>query len=163
MEAHVRIDEGISRGAQHAHKPPTPRVEPSGKGSMTVPKELNPDAVIDLYLTEQTTSQIASSLGVTRKALTAWLRATVPDKWRQAQALRALCLKDDSQAEIAQARDALSLARARELLRSAQFDLQMLDPDFRQQAPAVNIQANGPLSVQIVSFAVADTPNPVKC
>ena len=135
-EAHVRIDEGIPRSKRGPRRPIrngqlTKPSHPADTGTWQIPQDLDPDAVIQRYLSEATTSQIASQYGISRKALTKWMRNQRPAEWRQAQILRALCIKEDSENGLMSAADALSLARARELLRSAQFDLQALDEDYR--------------------------------
>src|SRR6185436_1342885 len=126
---HVRIDRGIKRKTRKGIV-----TKPSAKqdlGSWQIPPDLDPKEVIELYMTESTTSRIAERYGVSRKALTKWLRLTVPKEWKQAQIIRALARKEDADEGLEDAVDALSLAKARELLRSAQFDLEHLDEDFR--------------------------------
>ena len=123
MAEHVRIDEGIKRPPKHRHKLPTKRPEHK-VGS--IPVGLNPDLVIEQYLTESTTSQIAYEHGVSRKTLVRWLIEQRPDQWKKVQIIRALCRKDDGDEGIETACDALSLARAREQLRSGQWDLERL-------------------------------------
>ena len=148
-EAHIRIDEGIRR-PKYKHKPPkSPKAD---LGTWIIPKDLDPHEVIERYMTEATTSQIAGQYGLSRKALTRWLRELVPDKWKQAQILRALCRKEDADEGMINACDALSLARARESLRSAQFDLQALDKDYHPKSDlVVSI-------VPILSITVAPHP-----
>lgn len=92
-----------------------------------IPPNLAPQEVLDRYLTEQTTSQIAASYGVARKSMVAWLRETCPEEWKNVQVIRALLKKEDADEALEAAADALSLARARELLRSGQWDLERLD------------------------------------
>ena len=157
-ERHVRIDEGIPRGRRpmKAGKPTKPS-HPADCGTWKIPEGLDPQEVIRQYLTESKTSGIARQYGLSRHALTDWLLQTVPEDWKKAQRIRALVMKDDGQEKIYSARDALSLARAREITRSAQFDLQALDPDYRPQQAQINVAANGPVQVQIVSFAQQQT------
>jgi len=129
-----------------------------------IPKDLDPRVVLDKYLTEQTTSQIASSFGVTRKALVGWLREQLPNEWKQVQVVRALTRKDDGNDGFETAEDALSLARAREMVKSAQWDLERLDAPtfgFKQEithlvVPVLvintsNIKDITPLSVPVLS------------
>ena len=130
-EAHVRIDEGVKRGPKMRLGRPTKRSHLADIGTWVIPKDLNPDAVIQQSLSEATTSQIARQYGVSRKAMTKWLREQRPKEWKQAQIVRALALKEDSEEGMLSARDALSLARNRELLKAAQFDLTSLDPDYQ--------------------------------
>ena len=121
---YVRIDKGISRGPRHKHQLPQRSAEAVGK----IPPTLRPAEVLERYLTESTTSQIAASYGVSRKTLVRWLVEQAPNDWKQVQVVRALCRKENADEEIEVACDALSLARAREMLRSGQWDLERLDP-----------------------------------
>ena len=131
--SHVRIDEGVKRGKRRPIREglPTRPAHPADLGTWVIPAGLDPDKVLDQYLTESTTSQIAAQYGLSRKALTKWIREQRPEQWKQAQALRALCTKEDAEDGLRGAADGLSLARARELLKSAQFDLQAIDPDYQ--------------------------------
>ena len=99
-------------------------------GSWVIPQDLKPQDVLQRYLTESTTSQIASQYGLSRKALVRWLREVVPVEWRQIQLTRAHVFIEDGEDGLAVAPDALSLARAREMVKAAQFRLQALDPDY---------------------------------
>ena len=142
-EAHVRIDEGIKR-PKHAHKPPKHRRK-ADLGSWVIPADLNPQEVLERYLAANTTSHIAQQYGVSRKALTQWMRKVAPEQWKAVQVIRALMNQEDAEEGIVGATDALALARARELLKSAQFNLQALDRDYqpKQQAETVRpVQIN---------------------
>lgn len=139
MESHVRIDEGVKRGPNLRQGVPTRPSAKADLGSWQIPPDLNPDEVLDRYMTEATTSQIASQYGLSRKALTRWLREQRPKEWKNAQIIRALAIKEDSEEGLACAPDALSLARARELLRGAQFDLQALDEDYK---PSMQVEVH---------------------
>ena len=125
----VRIDKGVKRGPR---KQSLPAKSPKADiGSWQIPEDLNPDEVIQRYLTESTTSQIAAQYGLSRKALTRWLRTVRKAEWKEAQLIRAHCRKEDGENGIDTACDALSLARAREQLKGAQFDLVALDDDYQ--------------------------------
>ena len=140
---HIRIDDGVKRGPKRRpirSGSPTNQAPKADLGTWHIPPGLDPHAVIERYLTESTTSQIAAEYGLSRKALTKWLREQLPNQWKTAQILRALCRKEDAEDGLESAVDALSLARARELHRSAQFDLVSLDQDYRpRQEVAVTI------------------------
>ena len=128
-ESHIRIDEGIKRGPKAA-KTRQDRIRRSPKpdlGSWVIPEGLTPQRVLERYWTEESTSQIAGQYGLSRKALVRWLREQCPEEWKQVQVVRALCRKDDGDDGLEVACDALSLARAREQLKSAQWDLERLD------------------------------------
>ena len=126
-EAHVRIDEGISRD-QHRQ---TPAIRPIEGDSWTIPQNLDPDEILREYLISAQTSAIAVRYGIRRRALTRWLQQQRPKEWVEVQRIRALCTKEDGTEMIYDADTALQLARARELVKVAQFDLERLDPDYR--------------------------------
>lgn len=125
-EAHIRIDEGIKRGPRKPHKE---RKSIKGRDLMgrvapTIPIDLDPATVILRYLGEERTVDIAASYGVTRPALNMWLLERAEDNWKRAQVGRAIARKEQSEDELDDATDPLSLARAREKLRGAQWDLE---------------------------------------
>ena len=148
MDAHLRIDAGVKRGKRQKSTRPAIPKPAYDAGLWHVPAHVNPDEVIARYMSEATTAQIAQSYGCTRKALTRWIRAQRPDEWKAAQALRALCTKEDAETGLSVAPDALSLARARELLKSAHFDLQALDEDYRPRSD-VHIEITGDLGERL--------------
>ena len=134
MEASKRIDKGIKRGPRSRVSVPRRR-DPETGVVQGIPPGLNPKEVLDKYLTEQTTSQIAKHYGVSRKTLVGWLREVAADDWKRVQIVRALCRKEDGDEQIEFASDALSLARAREMLKSGQWDLERLDsPTYGQKS-----------------------------
>jgi len=132
MAEHVRIDEGVKRGPRIQRRPGPGKLRRNADGLVqAIPPNLDPREVLDKYLTEQTTSQIAQSYGISRKSLVAWLRQVMPAEWKHVQIVRALVRKDDGNDGFETAEDALSLARAREMVKSAQWDLERLDaPTF---------------------------------
>ena len=158
-EAHIRIDEGLKRGPKPKVRKPRvhgtagqPALYPhkliSGEPvnpNSRIPPDLDPDQVLERYLTEATTSLIAQEYGVTRSALTHWLIEKRPEQWRKAQLLRALCRKEGADEKMEVACDALSLARAREQLRSGQWDLERLDPNTWAQRQQISVK-NEPLA-----------------
>lgn len=120
---HQRIDEGVSRPT-HEQPPIDRRLEGE---SWTIPDGLDPDVVLMEYLTDGATSGIARRYGIRRGALTRWLQTQRAKEWREIQVIRALCTKEDGTELIYDSRTALQLARARELVRCAQWDLERLD------------------------------------
>ena len=142
MEATKRIDKGIKRGPRNKQNPISPKAD---LGTWVIPPGLNPKEVLDRYLTAETTGQIAAQYGLSRKALVRWLRQEVPEEWKSVQIIRALCRKDDGDEGLEVASDALSLARAREQLKSAQFDLERLDSNTWGQRTHIDV-ATQPLS-----------------
>ena len=144
LRENTRIDKGLPR-PRYQHKPPK-RVKQDGLAP-TIPADLDPDMVLDRYLIAETTSGIALELGIRRHTLTRWLKAVRPEQWKQAQVIRALLRKEDGDDGIANARDALSLARAREQVRSGQWDLERLDSSNYGQKVEQVIEVNHNLIV----------------
>lgn len=123
-EAHVRIDEGIKRGPRKRAAPPQaePIVEkPKRTGKLS---EVKIEEVLQRYLADETTAEIAASLNVNRSALHQWLLRTAEEPWKQAQVARAITALEEAKEQLRGAQDALSLARAREQLRGAQWELE---------------------------------------
>ena len=146
---HQRIDEGVKRSARASS--PLRRSDDTGLPE-AIPAGLDPKLVLDAYLTTPTTSQIAARFGVRRSSLTAWLREVAPVDWKNVQIVRAHAKKEDGDEGVQESLDAFELARAREMLRSGQWDLERLDADYAVQKAAININAGGSITVQIVSF-----------
>ena len=133
VAAHTRIDKGIKRGPKVQRRPGPGKLrrnEATG-AVQAIPDDLKPAEVLKRYMTEETTSQIAASYGVKRKSLVAWLRQVAPAEWKAVQIVRAHDRKEIGNEQLEVASDALSLARAREIVRSAQWELQALDDDYR--------------------------------
>ena len=128
-EAHVRIDEGIKRGPRRPQKrrrdPDRPQLTPQPiLGGKLATADLN--AILERYLADESTAAIAASLNVHRSALHQWLLRNAEEPWKQAQIARAITEWEEAKDQLQAADDALSLARARERLRSAQWSLERL-------------------------------------
>lgn len=80
--------------------------------------------ILARYMTDETTYDIASDYGVTRQALSAYLLKHAEEEWKEAQVARAIARKEKAEDALDTAEDPLQLARARELLKSAQWDLE---------------------------------------
>ena len=85
---------------------------------------VDPKSVLERYLAEETSAQIASSLGVTVSALSLFLIKHAEDDWKSSQLIKALKRKEEADTELDTASNALDIARARERLKSAQWDLE---------------------------------------
>lgn len=72
------------------------------------------------------TADIASELGISRVRLNQLLLQYAEDDWRSLQVARALTAKEKAEDLLETAPDGLTLARAREQLRAAQWDLERL-------------------------------------
>ena len=136
VAATKRIDAGVKRGPksgipQRRPGPGKMRRSPITGAVEPVPADLKPAEVLQRYMTEETTSQIAAHYGMRRKALVRWLREVAPVEWKAVQLVRAHDRKETGNEQLEAADDALALARAREIVRSAQWELAALDPDYR--------------------------------
>ena len=100
LRENVRIDKGLKRGPRYKHRPPVKRDE-QGKFLEAIPPDLDPDHVLELYLSRPTTSLIAKELGLRRSTLIHWIREQRPDQWKRVQVIRALLMKEDGGYEIA--------------------------------------------------------------
>lgn len=85
---------------------------------------LTPDQVIPRYLADELTSSIAASLGVHRSALNQWLIHNHEQTWQDAQVARAVTALEGATEKLESAQNALSLARAREQVKAAQWVLE---------------------------------------
>jgi hypothetical protein len=146
-EAHVRIDEGIKRGPRKTRISVPRRRDPITGNVQGIPDGLKPEEVFKRYLTEETTSHIAASYGVSRKTLVAWLRDVDPKGWKRVQLIRAHDLKEQGNETLqAGPEDALSLACAREQVKSAQWELTAIDPDYQ---PKQHVMVDVDIHVQV--------------
>lgn len=87
---------------------------------------IDPHEIIARYLSDEKTHDIAASIGVTHQALYAHLLNHSEQDWKDAQVARALALRDRAEEDLKIAPDALALSRAREVLKSAQWQLERL-------------------------------------
>jgi hypothetical protein len=132
---HVRIDEGVSRSQSPA---PWPARKPPIAGKLG--KNFKPDKVLIRYLHGEEIADIADSLGVHPKALNYHLlKEEFREAWRKAQVAVSQAELQEAKAVIRSAPDALSLSRAREALRSAQWDLERLESRLYGQKQELTI------------------------
>ena len=94
------------------------------QGQLAPLSKLDPREILERYLAGETGPQIAQSLGVTKQALSFWLISKGEEDWRAAQLVKAIDRKERADELIETADNALDLTRAREMLRSAQWDLE---------------------------------------
>jgi len=117
-------------------------------------KHADAKAALARYLSDESTKDIAESYGITRQALGQWLLKTAEQEWKDAQVARAIARKEQADEEIEGAADILSLGRAREKLRSAQWDLERVCRRiYGQDQPPPGS------AVQINIMLRRDTPN----
>jgi hypothetical protein len=142
---HTRIDEGVKRGPWIMPEAPKRRRSPVARDNGKL-SQANPQEVIARYFRDETTADIAKSLGVHRSALHQWLIRNCEQDWRDAQVARAITAMEQSKEDVQMARDPLSLARAREALRSAQWELERLFSRlYGQKQEVTHNLPNGPL------------------
>jgi hypothetical protein len=94
------------------------------QGALHPLKDIKADHILARYLAEESTKEIAASLGVTRAALNYWLLEYAEKEWKAAQVVKALKRKEQAEDDMETAADPLTLARCRELLKAAQWDLE---------------------------------------
>lgn len=90
-------------------------------------RDTDPKVILQRYLSDETTKQIADSYGVTRQALGQYLLKAAEAEWKDAQVARALARKESAEDDLESVEktpDMLSLSRARERLKAAQWDLE---------------------------------------
>lgn len=117
------------------------------QGQLAPLKDVDPKAVLERYLAGETGPQIAASLGVTKQALSYWLISKGEEDWRAAQLVKAIDRKERADEMLETADNPLDLTRAREMLRSAQWDLERVcrriyGQDAPVQAQAVQVVIN---------------------
>ena len=93
---------------------------------MTAPVlvSVDPNHILQRYLNGETGPQIAESYGVTRQALSLHMLKHAEEQWRDVQVAAALARKERAEELMESAPDMLELSRARELSRSAQWELE---------------------------------------
>ena len=154
-ESHIRIDEGIPRGPKAVNTLiPANQTAQVERKPFEPAKLANLDAqhVLKRYMGGETTTEIAQDYGVTRQGLGWWLRKHCEDDWKDAQIILAVERKEKAEDDLASASDALSLARAREQLRGAQWELERVFSRIYAAKQELTGKDGGPLQVQIVRF-----------
>lgn len=95
------------------------------KGGQLAPlKSVDPKDILQRYLAEESSDSIAKSYGVTRAALSYFMLKNAESEWKDAQLTKALIRKERADDLMERADNALDLTRAREQLRSAQWELE---------------------------------------
>jgi hypothetical protein len=119
----------------------------SKQGQLAPLKGVDPKHVLERYLAEETSTQIAASYGVTRSALSFFMLKYAEQEWKDAQVVKAIRKKEEADELLETADNQLDLTRAREKLKSAQWDLERVCRRiYGQDAPpnlaAVQININ---------------------
>ena len=121
------------------------------QGQLAPLRNISPKDVLERYLAEEKTADIAKSYGVTFAGLSHWLIENAEGEWKSAQIVLALKRKMEADELIDSATNPLELARAREKLRSAQWDLERVcrriygqdSPPAGANAVQININLRG--------------------
>jgi hypothetical protein len=118
------------------------------QGQLNPLKNVKPTDILARYLAEETSTQIAKSLGVTKAALSYFMLKHAETEWKDAQVVKALTRKENAENYLETADNPLDLARGRELLKAAQWDLERVcrriyGPDVSpDQLGRINITLN---------------------
>lgn len=157
MSDALRENTRIDKGSKRTRRSLPWRRAPDGTLE-SIPAGLDPQEVLKRYLNAPTSSWVARELGVKRSSLTKWLRDTVPNEWKAVQVIRAQIMKEDGQDGLMASRNVMDLARAREVLRAAQWDLERLDSAnyAQKQEHMVTVQP-----VLNITLAALPQPNPI--
>ena len=145
---HIRIDEGVKRGPIVPAAPwPTRKPPTAGK----LGPDFDPKPVLVRYLQGEELAEIAESYGVHPKALNYHLlKENVREAWRKAQVAVSLAEKQEAEKVVRDAPDSLSLGRAREMLRSKQWDLERLEARLFGVKQELTVTTSPVLNIQIV-------------
>ena len=106
----------------------------------------NAEPILARLMAGETAKQIATSYGISKIALYAWLLRHVPDQWKEIKAGMAAARLDDSEETIAGAEDQLQATKGRELARIAQWQLERLDKSY---APKQDGNAGVTINVRV--------------
>jgi len=123
---HIRIDEGIKRGPRKRRSTtPATGTPQTVRSSAVEIADLNAETVLNRYL-EEPIHQIAVSYGLSEAQLYRWLLDNCEEGWRKSQIAKATAALERAKADIDNAQDPMQLAKAREKLKAAQWDLERL-------------------------------------
>lgn len=102
----------------------------------------DPKDILLRYLSDESTEVIAKDYGVTRQCLGQYLLRHAEEDWKEAQVARAIARKEKAEDAIETADDPLKLAKARELLKAAQWDLERVCKRIYGQDYNVNLNVS---------------------
>lgn len=104
--------------------------------------KITAESILDRYEQGELIREIAEKLNVSDVAVYRHLLTRAPEQWRDYQAARALKKLSDAEAKLESAADHLSLSRAREQVRSAQWELERLLSRLYGQKQEVTMTVN---------------------
>ena len=102
----------------------------------------DPKDILLRYLSDESTEVIAATYNVTRQALGQFLLRHAEEDWKEAQVARAIARKEKAEDQLETADDPLKLAKARELLKAAQWDLERVCRRIYGQDHNLNLNIN---------------------
>jgi len=110
--------------------------------ALEVLKGKDPVEILERYMSDESTGDIAGFYGITRQALSQYMLRHAEDAWKEVQAARAIARKEAAEDEIETAQDPLQLAKAREKLKAAQWDLERICRRIYGQDHNLNVNLN---------------------
>lgn len=114
---------------------------------LPVPEWFEPRKILAQYVAGQGTEEIAKELSVSRRQLIYALTTKAPESWKEVVTIRAILRAEEAEDEIDNAKDMLALNKAREKLKSAQWNLEKVcRPIYGQDVPVVSVR---PVAIQI--------------
>lgn len=153
---HVRIDEGISRSYPQREN----ANERNAKGQYLPLLPSSPDAISKAladYAAGATLEQIAETHQVSKQALYSWLLGDIGGKEHADLVTRALTSRiAEADENLDNSANPLDLSRAREQARFRRMDFERRRAHlYGQQQASINVNASGPVSIQVVEYVVA--------
>lgn len=164
MADHIRIDEGVKRGAGRKYTP-RPPVDPI---TQRVLPKYAPEQRHEIVL--QACHRIAAGerlvdvvhgLGITPQALSLWLLDDVPEAYKAAQRIGLISKIVASDEALATADNPLDLARAREQAKFSRWDAERRLPHLF--SPKQEVTHNLPAGPMLVVNLVAAPQQPAIC
>lgn len=140
LNKHSRMPrKATAESAAELPAPPKDNVIPAAKL-----EKASPRAVLKRLLSDESPEQIAASYGVTTHALNLFLMSKSEQGWKDTQMARAASLKNEAETMMRNAKEPLSLAKGRELMKAAQWDLERVGRRIYGQEMNVSIRAGLP-------------------
>lgn len=109
-------------------------------------------AVLDRYINGEQIAKIAPEYGVSDVTIYALLLREHKENWRDIQTARALARLEKYQDAMEEAEDPLSLARGRELVKAAQWELERLLNRLYGNKVELSGDPDQPVTVQVVEY-----------
>lgn len=122
-----------------------------------VAKNITPAYVLDRYEQGLTMAQVAEEIGLSgSEQLYRLLIAEAPEQWKEYQSARALRRLEEATVGLETGSDGLSVARNRERIKSAQWELEKLMRRIYGQDMQQNVSSNIQINIGIAKEHVID-------